>query len=96
MNYVLQNYASILNVVGAAFEVVGVCLVGNRFVFNSPRWQIVFVLFSAFWRGEASKNAAGFSDISEENALTTLQGLSFIAFGFIIISIPNIVQLCCG
>src|SRR5262245_19375474 len=93
IGYFAQHYTAILNIAGACFEVAGVCFVGNRFVMNSPRWQLIFVLLSSFWRGKVAKNAAGFSDFSQEDALTTLQGLAFIAFGFILISIPKFIQL---
>jgi hypothetical protein len=92
MNYLAANYGTILNILGSVFEIMGVILMANRFI-KVKAWQIPAVIVSSLWRGKLSLRAASFAELTEDNALETLRGLSFIAVGFVIGALPNVIKL---
>jgi hypothetical protein len=92
MHYLLANYGNILNVLAGVLEILGVLLMANHYT-ALPPLQVPLALITALWRGQFAKKAAEFSELNEDNALVSLQGLALIAAGFLCGSAPNIVKL---
>lgn len=69
--------------IGLAFQIIGVFLMATRYT-NVRVSQIAKVMITALWRGKAAREGAQITNYSVEDALSSLQGLAFIALGFIV------------
>lgn len=80
-----MGVADYLQILGGCFGLVGSLMVANTYM-NVPMTQKVIALLSALLRGRYAKNVAsgkGLTVEGTERALIALQGLAFIAVGFL-------------
>jgi outer membrane protein OmpA-like peptidoglycan-associated protein len=82
-------------IVAAIFGLVGAVLIANRYV-NIKLLQIPGTLVSAFFRGHRARDLDPIIEVSREENIVTLQGLAFVAFGFMLQAAPDVVALIHG
>jgi len=82
-------------VIAALFEILGVFLMANQII-NVRTRQVPRVMLSALWQGEFAKAAELIHSLSKERVRKSLQGLAFIAFGFVISFLIMLLQLFFG
>jgi hypothetical protein len=85
-------WETIINLLASSLEILGAFLMANAYLNVAPL-QLPTMMVNALWRGEKAKDAVAIADIVEEKRIVTLQGLSFIAAGFILKSIPVCIAL---
>jgi hypothetical protein len=73
------------------FEVWGIFKMARRYTEEVGFFQMFVILGSALIRGRIANGAARFSELNKEQALYTLQGLSFIAVGFGLRAVPYLI-----
>lgn len=85
----------VLQLLGGLFEVAGVYLMASRLLSTTTVASKVSALLSALLRGRTASNAVTTSELNPEDKLRTLQGLAFIAVGFILQAVGNLIALLC-
>lgn len=80
---ICPSVTQLLSLIGLTFEIVGVVFMARK-VTNVLLWQIPRVLISALWRGNIAKDVAGLAAFTPDDDVYFLQGLSFVALGFVI------------
>jgi hypothetical protein len=75
------------------FEVLGVFRMARRYTNMATFFLRITILWSALFRGTVATGAATLGDRNREQALDVLQGLAFIAVGFLLRSVPHIVGI---
>ncbi len=79
-----------LTLMSASLEIVGVLLMANAYFKIAETGleklaRCTVGMFAALWRGDEGRYLAKSAEIAnEESKITTLQGLGFVALGFII------------
>jgi hypothetical protein len=83
----------LLEFTGATLEIIGALYLANRYLNRLRLAQIPWSLLSVVWEGEAAKDLAFLSEISEERALSSLKGILLLILGFSVRSVPHICYL---
>ncbi len=71
-----------LQLLGLMMEIVGVLLMANSYTGIVPLRQLLFILFSALFRGATAAGAVEVAHLRLENKIAALQGLALMGFGF--------------
>ncbi len=79
---------------GTFFEVLGAVLLANRYLRSAYVIHIPIALFSSIWNGRYARGMAKFGDLTREDALSSLRGLTALIIGFSIRSVPHIIYFC--
>ena len=74
----------VLQLIGLALEIAGVLLMANLYTGIVPLRQLVYLLFSALFRGAEAAGAVEMATLHLEDRLAALQGLAFIGLGFLL------------
>ncbi len=88
-----ETWDTMLTCVGLMFEMCGAFLMCLRFT-NVRYSQVPLVLITAIWRGKAAHSASDLADFTPEKNLSFVQGLSFVALGFVLQTIASLLE--CG
>ncbi|MBV8977112.1 MAG: hypothetical protein JO261_07505 [Alphaproteobacteria bacterium] len=78
-----------LAIVGGIFELAGVFAMSARYI-NVDLLEVLPGLASALWRGQLARDIANLEQITREDVVTTLQGLSLIGLGFLFSTAANV------
>ncbi|WP_019604066.1 hypothetical protein [Teredinibacter turnerae] len=96
----LATFLEFQPIISASLEMIGVILMANAYFYDSAespfRRGTLFmkILLVALVRGELAKRSAKAAlAFGEENGLSALQGLSFIALGFFLQLIAAVLNL---
>lgn len=87
------NGSNLIQSIGSTFEVIGAILMANKYFNVKSKWRVPQILLSATVRGKNAKAANAIADMSEDRGMTSLQGMSLIAVGFIIQLLYQIFQV---
>lgn len=80
-----MTVATWTQLLASLLEIAGVLLMANAHVAVAKGSQIPGLLVVAVWRGAMARGAAKLDGVlSQEDRLKTLQGLAFIAAGFLL------------
>jgi hypothetical protein len=79
----MKALAASLLLIGLAFELVGVIMMARRYVRIVPLVEVPRLLLAALTRKPAARAAARLHPLWVEDSLDSLQGLAFIAVGFV-------------
>ncbi|MDY6919312.1 MAG: hypothetical protein SV765_03765 [Pseudomonadota bacterium] len=97
-----QDCYSLLALISSIFELIGVILMANVYIniggpVREKAFRFAGGLISSLKRGKCARKLVVSARITErEDRLTTLQGLAFIAVGFILQLLSNLLQLIGG
>lgn len=87
-----MEFFVIAQISGGILEIIGVFLMANLYL-NMPFNESISVLINAFWRGKSANDATSGFEFTVETprrVLVSLQGLSFIATGFLIQTVATV------
>ncbi len=85
-----SHWDAFLHVLGGGVGIAGTFLMATHYL-KSSFGERVWVLVTAIWRGTPAKNAAAIEP--GESRVKSLQGLAFIAIGFLLGLIPDLAAL---
>jgi hypothetical protein len=80
----MDQLAPWLQLAGSALEIIGVVLMANSLLSGLKGAGFLRTLVNALWRGPSARGAVRMSELSDENAVSALQGLTFVLVGFVV------------
>ena len=87
------QWVNLCELLSIFFEVLGIFRMARRYTDMAAFFHRIGILFSALHRGKVAKGAATLGQRSPELALDVLQGLAFVALGFLLRAVPHVVAL---
>jgi hypothetical protein len=89
----LHWWVDVCEIVSIYFEVFGIFRMARRYTGMAGFLTRINILWSSIFRGPVATGAAIFGERNKDQALDILQGLTFIAVGFILRAVPHIVGI---
>jgi hypothetical protein len=90
--YIITNWVSLVYFLGMLAEITGVVLMASRYT-RETLPNLPLIMLTALWRGSKAMESAKLERFSAENVVTVIQGLGFVGLGFLLQSVPTIINL---